>query len=368
MLLATRLVAIVLTHDPRQRIRLAQAGLAMLLMAGCVASMHVGVALGIVDGGRALDVWTALSIAGFVIVGVLIRTGAAARFADPSLAVFQMAFSIACAAWGYAIAGSAHVVAPIMLAVILMFGMFGMTTRQVVGVAVYATVLFGAVMAWKTRDDPARYVASSDLLVFLVMLTMIAGVVILSTRLHRMRDRLRERTDALEVALAHIQRLATHDELTGLVNRRHMQAMLEGERDRSQRDGHAWCIALLDLDHFKRLNDAHGHACGDEALRALGHRTAALIRKTDALGRWGGEEFVLLLPATTLDAAHRSVDRVREHFHQHAFQVDTLSLTLSFSAGVTEHRPGETVAQTLERADRLMYRAKEQGRNRVEAG
>ncbi len=362
------LATLLLTDDRRQRIRLQQAGFALLLMIASVACLHLAVAVGAAPASPWVFAWSATCVVGFVIVGLLIRTGATRDLADPSLTVVQMVHAIACAAWGYALSGEAHPMAPLMLAVILMFGMFGMSTRQVMGVAVYAAAVFGAVVAWMPMRDPANFHAAPDGVQYLVTLIMLTGVVILTRLLHQFRDRLRERKEALEVAVAHIQRLATHDELTGLINRRHMQELLEAERLRSQRDRHTWCAALIDIDHFKRINDQHGHACGDEVLRALGQRAVALIRKTDSLGRWGGEEFVLLMPNTPLAAAHNSLDRLREHFHQHPLSIGSISLSLSFSAGVTEHRFGETVAQTLERADKLAYQAKTLGRNRVEQG
>lgn len=365
---ARRLADILFSTDPRQRLRLSQASIAFVLMAVCVATMQVGALVGALPRGPSLEAWTVVSIVGFVGVGVLIRTGVTRRLADPSLTTFQMVYAIACAAWGYAVAESAHAIAPMMLAVILMFGMFGMTMRQVAWIAAYTVALFASVMAWESAHDPAHYDPEDSFLLFLMMTTVIVGVVLLTARLHRMRDHLRERSTALRQALDQIERLATHDELTGLVNRRHMQKLLEDERARSQRGHLPWCVALIDVDHFKHINDAHGHACGDEVLRALGERAAGLIRCTDALGRWGGEEFVLLLPATPLAAAHTSVDRVRQHFNEHPLLVGAISLTLSFSAGLTEHRFGESVAQTLERADQLAYRAKQAGRNRVMAG
>jgi diguanylate cyclase (GGDEF)-like protein len=185
-------------------------------------------------------------------------------------------------------------------------------------------------------------------------------------RLQKMRVRLHFQKSELEAAIAHIHRLATHDELTGLVNRRHMQELLETERLRSQRTLAPWCIVLLDLDHFKHINDIHGHAVGDDALRALGQHTNALVRKTDVLARWGGEEFVLLLPNTAQADAAVTIERLRAHFHSAPLRVRDITLNLSFSGGLTAHRGGETIAQMLERADKLSYRAKELGRNRVE--
>ena len=137
---------------------------------------------------------------------------------------------------------------------------------------------------------------------------------------------------------------------------------------RTDRSGQDWCVALIDLDHFKSINDTHGHATGDEALRALSRHAHTLIRRTDVLARWGGEEFVLLLPDTPIGTAATSLERLREHFHANPLAVQGVELPMSFSAGLTGHQRGETVAQTLERADKLCYAAKTLGRNRVERG
>ena len=223
-------------------------------------------------------------------------------------------------------------------------------------------------MVLAARRNPDHYPPGEEIVYFMMLCIMVVGVGLLTVQLHRMRDRLRRQKVELEAALAHIHRLATHDDLTGLVNRRHMQELLENERMRLERSEQDWCVALIDLDHFKSVNDAHGHAIGDEVLRALSRHAHTLIRRTDVLARWGGEEFVLLLPNTPLAMAETSLDRLREHFHANPLVVQGIELPVSFSAGLTEHLRGETIAQTLERADKLCYQAKTLGRNRVERG
>jgi len=223
-------------------------------------------------------------------------------------------------------------------------------------------------MATMARRDPLHYPPRLEVCYFAGLCAMVGGLALLTVRLQVLRERVRRQKTELEAALAHIQRLATHDELTGLVNRRRMQELLENERLRSRRSGQTWCLAVIDVDHFKRVNDEHGHAIGDAALRALSHHAQALVRKTDVLARWGGEEFVLLLPDTALQFGAVSLDRLRAHFHAAPLHVQGLELALSFSAGITQHQGGESVAQTLERADRLCYEAKANGRNRVQAG
>jgi GGDEF domain-containing protein len=103
-----------------------------------------------------------------------------------------------------------------------------------------------------------------------------------------------EQKQELTVALEQIQLMAAHDDLTGLLNRRHMVVLLEQETQRSLRSGRGFCLALIDMDHFKRVNDRYGHAAGDAVLRAFSDTAQAVLRRSDVLARWGGEEFVLM--------------------------------------------------------------------------
>jgi diguanylate cyclase (GGDEF)-like protein len=366
MATARTFVDVLLTTDRRQRIRLAQAWLACLLLFCCVLVLHVAAAFGLTDDGP-LWWWSAASLAGMLVVVGVIRSGFNRQLADPAMTMQQMLYAVLCAAWAYSFAGSAHMVVGLILAVILMFGMFGLSSRQIVWVAIYVLATFGIVMALTSRRNPDRYPLGGEVVYFIMLCIMVTGVGVLTVRLHRMRDRMRSQKVELEAALAHIHRLATHDDLTGLVNRRHMQELLENERMRLERSEQDWCVALIDLDHFKSVNDAHGHAIG-EVLRSLSRHAHTLIRRTDVLARWGGEEFVLLLPNTPIDMAVTSLERLREHVDATPLVVRGIDLPVSFSAGLTEHRRGESVAQTLERADQLCYRAKTLGRNRVERG
>ncbi len=356
-----------LTTERHQRLRLAQAWLACMLLFCCVLVLHVAAAFGLTDDGP-LWWWSTASLVGMLAPVVVIRSGLNKQLADPAMTIPQMLYSVLCAAWAYSFAGSAHMIVGLILAVILMFGMFGLNRRQIIWVGIYVLALFGVAMALLSQRNPDRYPLGGEVVYFIMLCIMVAGVAVLTLRLHRMRDRLRRQKVELEAALAHIHRLATHDDLTGLVNRRHMQELLENERMRLERSEQDWCVALIDLDHFKSVNDAHGHAIGDEVLRALSRHAHTLIRRTDVLARWGGEEFVLLLPNTPIGMAMISLERLREHFHANPLVVQGIELPVSFSAGLTEHLRGETVAQTLERADKLCYQAKTLGRNRVERG
>jgi diguanylate cyclase (GGDEF)-like protein len=254
---------------------------------------------------------------------------------------------------------------PLILAVVLMFGMFGLSNAQVVFVGAYALVLFGAAMAWMSRTDPARYPAEVEAVYFMLTVIMVCGVVVLGARLSAMRERLREQRRELQQALARIKELATHDELTGLLNRRRMQELLQEERERSLRASHPWCVALIDIDHFKQVNDLLGHAAGDEVLRGLAHSGRTQLRKSDVLARWGGEEFVLLLRDAELAPARAAVERWRQALAAQPLRAGEALVPLRFSAGVARHLPGDTVEQTLARADEALYAAKSRGRDQV---
>jgi diguanylate cyclase (GGDEF)-like protein len=359
-----RLLDLLLTTDRHQRLRLAQSGLASLLMLGSVMLMHAMALLGLSDSPW-LGWWTAVSLVGLLGAFGLIRSGWSQRLRDPSMTMAQMVYAIACAAAGYAIAGRAHSITTLYLTLVLMFGMFGLTRARMLFVGGYALTLLGTVMVTMQRRDPVNYPAALEAVNFGMTAVVITGVIVLSGRLSMMRERLRHQRHELSQAVVRIGELATHDELTGLVNRRRMREWLDEARERSLRSGHRWCVALIDVDHFKLVNDHYGHGVGDQVLQALAQAGLAQVRKLDLLARWGGEEFVLLLQDAGLAVATSAVERWRQAQAERPIATPSAALRVTFSAGVAEHRPGETVEQTLARADEALYAAKAQGRNRV---
>jgi diguanylate cyclase (GGDEF)-like protein len=353
-----------LTDDPVQRIRLSQTGLAMLLMAASVAVMIYVVWVGQANA-IAVAWWALASLGGLLVSYAAIRSGLSLRLDDPSLTVPQMAYAIACGAGGYVLAGPVRGAVFPVLMVIMMFGMFQLRPVAVAWMSLYAVAVFGgtmAVMAWR---DPATFDPATETAHFLMVATMLPTVSLLSGRLSRMRERQRRQKQELAKALARIQELATRDELTGLINRRHMIELLEQERQRCVRSGRTFCIALIDIDHFKRVNDRHGHTVGDEVLRAFARSAEGAIRLADVLARWGGEEFVLMLADSRAPLARGGLERLRERVADSVVDVDGEAIRITVSAGLTEHIAGETVAQALERADRALYEAKAQGRDQI---
>lgn len=169
----------------------------------------------------------------------------------------------------------------------------------------------------------------------------------------------------LEQALKIINELAIRDELTGSHNRRHLIKLIENERDRPNRLGSSFCLCLLDIDFFKRINDRYGHSAGDNVLKAFAATAQKYIRVNDSFGRYGGEEFLLMLPETSVEEAVALAERVRIGVEKIDFSDIGPDVFVTVSIGISEFQPGESISQTVARADQALYQAKSSGRNRV---
>ena len=355
-----------LTTDKRQRIRLAMSGLAALLMVFCLVVMNSVAAAGLASTSE-VRVWTACSVLGLIAVYAAIRSGWSRRFKDPALTLAQILYAITCCAAAFVIAGPARGVTLPILAIILMFGIFGLTTRQMLGVLVYSLVAFGVASGVvAARDEPDYPTVVAAAYVGMVVVVLLSST-FLTTRVQSTREHLRRQKAELARALEQIRQLATHDDLTGLLNRRAMLDRMQLEQRRSLRSGSPLLIAQLDIDHFKAVNDTHGHAAGDLVLQSFADTVRRNVRDTDVLARWGGEEFVLLLCDTPAADAVTLMERLRQAVQ--AMQVPVAQggqpITVTVSIGLARHAPADPLAGTLERADRALYAAKAGGRNRV---
>ena len=171
-------------------------------------------------------------------------------------------------------------------------------------------------------------------------------------------QRLRNELDRMSAA-------ASHDMLTGALNRQGMGEVVDKEMARAQRSGAPLCMAMLDIDDFKRLNDRLGHLSGDAALKHLANVAKASLRTQDSVARFGGEEFVVILPDTSADEATEVLTRLQRELTKELFLEGDQRILITFSAGVVQVQSGETLEQVLQRADLAMYAAKRAGKNRV---
>ncbi|HEX5363198.1 MAG TPA: GGDEF domain-containing protein [Gallionella sp.] len=179
----------------------------------------------------------------------------------------------------------------------------------------------------------------------------------------KIRNQLEMRNVELDELNQKLRVIAIHDQLTGLYNRHFMVDQIERQRELFARHGNICSIVLFDIDHFKQINDRYGHAVGDDVLVAFSRRVEVLLRQGDALGRYGGEEFLLLLPMTDLNAALHLAERIRCILADSPVILKSEEITVTASFGVAQLEPGEDADNWLIRADQALYRAKEHGRN-----
>jgi diguanylate cyclase (GGDEF)-like protein len=350
-----RLPDLLLTRDTLQRMRLAQCGLGLMLLGASVAAMfyfawtgHAPLSL--------VAWWAALSLGGMLMFYALIRAGWSRRLGDASLAAPQMVFAITSAVAAYALLGAGRGgVFPIVM-VVLMFGMFGASLRQMLFVSLYAVVAFALVMSAMATLDPLRYPPAVELGHFLMVATMMPAVAVLAARMSRMRQRSRTQRAELAQALARIRELATRDELTGLINARHMHDLLEQEHQRCVRSGQTFCVALVDLG----LPDRD---CDDTLVHALAQEAQRQVRVADVLARWRCGTFLLLMPDTRAAMARGGLERLHAHLAARAPAVAATAPPLA--AVMAEHRAGESVAQTLARVQHALEGLRAHGVSRV---
>jgi diguanylate cyclase (GGDEF)-like protein len=361
-----RSTRLLLGSEPKLRRMLAYWAATGVLYGFNIVMLLLAVHFGIAERTAALGL-VLYGVCGVVFFALLVRASGALGLAPRTLAVLQGLFAISCNMWVYTVSGPLRAASLIMLLVVISFCTFALRPRQTLLLSALAIFGIGAIMWRQALHDPAHYPPMVEALTFGFMAAALVSITLLTGEMNKLRARLKRQKEELLAAVATIRVLATVDELTSLSNRRHMNEVLAAEERRQRPQGQPTCIALLDLDFFKLINDRFGHARGDEVLRTFADAARGALRTSDMLARWGGEEFLLMLPNTDLAEAELVLVRMAERVR--AMRVAGLELGrgISFSAGVTARAGGEPFADTINRADKALYRAKAEGRDRVVA-
>ncbi|MEK1905053.1 MAG: GGDEF domain-containing protein [Pseudomonas sp.] len=302
---------------------------------------------------------------------LLFRSNFNLRFRDPSLTEAQVLVGLALHTILLAQLESARGTLLLFYVVILMFGVFQLRPGVFARCAAFAFFSFAGLNLWegyhmRLAEPGLALLQNCTLFVALIWQSLFASYVqALRQRMRQRRYALQAHQDTLRGMMRQLEDLVATDELTGLFNRRHFLRLALRELE-NLGGGRLHGLALIDLDHFKRINDVHGHAAGDRVLQTFAAVARACLRDGDVLARYGGEEFVLFLPNTDADQFTTCCERLREAFacaEPIGVQVDNLSL----SAGMTLIGEGDDLDEALQRADQALYRAKRGGRNRCDA-
>lgn len=257
----------------------------------------------------------------------------------------------------------------LMATVAMLFGVLAFDLRRMLalgGVVLASYLVMLLALYWFA---PERVDVRVEVVMILAYTVVLVQIAYLGSFIAGLRKSLRDKNASLLKAMAELEDLATRDPLTRLPNRRTAMQQLDRELSRSERrrqDGDGLCIGLLDVDNFKQVNDRFGHQAGDGVLRLLGETMSDTMRQGDFVARFGGEEFLLILPETSLEGGRKAVERIREAVAAIPPRDLSISHPVTISVGIAAHDPDRRIEETLGYADQALYRAKHLGRDRVE--
>ena len=360
----SRIANVILSTDPKLRRMLGYWAATCIFYILCSVLLMSAIDPGTAARAAGKQLAT-VGIGGVLCFYCLVRLSGKLNISPWRLAFFQALFAIVCLIVAYTITGPARGASLMVMLVVIVFCAFALRPRQTLILCVAAIFLLGSAIAGLVNNDPLHFPLHIEAIHFGLASISLLSVAMLTGEMSKLRTRLKEQKEELLAAVGTIRTLATIDELTSLANRRHMHDVLNAEERRQNVLGQSLCIALLDIDFFKSVNDRFGHACGDEVLRNFAAGARAELRANDVLARWGGEEFLLMLPDTQLTDAAQVLTRMAERIGSMHVPGVGEELRISFSAGVVERAALEPVADTINRADKAMYVAKSTGRNRI---
>jgi diguanylate cyclase len=357
------LTAKALSRRARQRRQIQALIAASYVLDGFVLLLYAHAGTTSITIGPAYTASGLLSVAGYL---VLSETGITERFNDHYLVAPQSIISIAIMLAFIYIAPEVGVMFLCTLFVVFNFSSLRSTPRQTT--IIWSTLAFGLAALFLLTDKPIAMPHGSYPERFATMMVFVLTIgqcMLFGLFSSSMRQSLYRSSVKLREAYKRIEELAELDELTGSFNRRCIMRMLDEEIARARRINTSCSIALIDLDWFKRINDAYGHPTGDEVLRTFAITVFANIRSADRFGRYGGEEFLLVLPDTSGDVAARILDRLRAIIADLDWSAFSPGMRVTISAGVATLRANETPDTFLARADSALYAAKARGRNGI---
>jgi len=300
-----------------------------------------------------------------------IKTNFNLRFSDPSMTLAQICLSILPGLYVMYHAQQSRGVFLLLCVSAAMYGLFQFRTRDFIIMTLVIVGGYAALIALLYVRRPSETILQVEILQLFALGATLLQFSVLGSYIFGLRKKVKDkykelgaRNAELETALARIEELAMRDELTGVFNRRFLMETIRNEKLRCERNGSAFSICILDADLFKEVNDRHGHLAGDQILQAIAKTAQGAMRQSDFFGRYGGEEFVMVLTGTLVEGAMITAERVRTRIEALRFPAIDPGLHVTVSIGIAESRFFEETALTFKRADEALYRAKQAGRNR----
>jgi diguanylate cyclase (GGDEF)-like protein len=357
--------SIIPEDDPKQALRLRRFFVTLAIYFLNISISYFAYWAGILDLQVLYGFWIIL-LSIIIILYIVFRTGLNLRMSDPSLTSIQMCVACLVVMYGIYYGHEIRGVLFSMYILILLFGTFRLYTSQFLFISAFALLTYGVDIVllniFRSQDINLKIECFHwfGLAIVLISVSFIGG------NISSIRRELSVSRKKLQSSLTVIREMAIHDDLTGFYNRSHLMDLIESENNRSVRTGSVFSLVMMDIDKFKKINDTHGHQIGDQVLRTFAAVIRGILRKTDFCGRYGGEEFLIVLTQTDLQAAKLFAERIRDCVENSFFPDLGPDSRVTVSIGLAEHRMQENVEKTISRADEFLYKAKKGGRNRVE--
>jgi diguanylate cyclase len=364
-------------HSPEAQAAIAKAQRLRLnrILGGCVSFAFTAVIVvcswtfGYLDGVRVLHFLLGVLIINAAAIA-LVKSDLNLRLKDPSLTGPLIVASL----WP-SVYVMYHVEEPILRAafllmgtVAMLFGALAFDFRRMLSIAGVALITYLILLLALFHFAPQRLDLRVEIILIIAYVVVLGQIAYLGSFIAGLRKTLREKNASLLTTMAELEELATRDPLTRLPNRRTAMQQLEREMSRTERrrnGGDGLCIGLLDVDHFKRVNDEHGHQAGDDVLRLIGDTLNAVMRQGDFVARFGGEEFLIILPEASLAGGEKAAERIREAIARIPLDSLPTATAVTVSIGLAAHLPDRRIEETLGLADQALYEAKHLGRDKV---
>ena len=357
--------SIIPTDDPKQALRLRRFFISLAIYTFNLSVSYFAYRAGIMEL-QTFYGFCILLLVIIIILYIVFRTGLNIWMSDPSLTSIQMCVACLVVMYGIYYANEVRGLFISMYILILLFGIFRLYTRQFLFISAFALLTYGVDIVLLNIFRSQYIHLKIECFQWFGMAIVLISVSFIGGNISSIRRELSVSHKKLQSSLKVIREMAIHDDLTGFYNRHHLMDLIDSEHNRSVRTGSIFSLAIIDIDKFKNINDTYGHQIGDQVLRTFAAVIRSILRKTDFCGRYGGEEFLIVLTQTDLRAANVFAERIRECVENSFFPDLGPNSRVTVSIGLTEHRMEENIEKTISRADDALYRAKKGGRNRVE--
>lgn len=303
--------------------------------------------------------------AGYLIYFILLKTGVNQRFQDPDLIMPIVFWAVSSIMYTVSLTTEIRALLLMLNLLVLVFSAFYLNKHQYIIVTLYGIALYVGVILYLKNFHPSFINLKEEGIVFFGYVALASALASICYKMSNLRKNLHRKNQKLAVAIKRSAALSMTDELTKVKNRRYILDILYHQALMSERSQYFFSICMLDIDHFKAINDVYGHLVGDAVLKALCHKVLAGLREIDYFARIGGEEFLFVLPLVDKDQAKHMAERIRAQIENASFDEITPGLKITVSMGIAGYQSPEKIDTTLARVDAALYAAKRAGRNQV---